>query len=73
MAVGDLMRATVKGVPVVGFWTGRGIRVTDVLDAYPLDEWYGLSDHRRMGRIVGWTAIEVGGEYAVDSKTKETE
>lgn len=72
MKLGEMITGTVTGIPVAGFWEGRGIYVTDIDDGKPEDIWFGVGEHLYRGRIgaqleTGVTpVIQIGGTYLLD-------
>lgn len=67
--IGDRVNGHVCSVPVTGWWTGRGIKVWDILDDSPLDMAMGLHEKPLWGRLTDdgqW--VEIGGEYLVDDE-----
>ena len=75
---GNYINAHILGVPVNGFWTGRGIRVEQIIDGKPLDTWMSLSDRPHHGRIAlnpdGMSVvIELNGEYVTDEQKEKEE
>lgn len=64
--LGKYIVGFVQGVPVRGYWTGRGIRVQSIEDGKRLDAWLSLGICVYYGRIQGKTVVQIGGEYLLD-------